>query len=214
MVCSVFACLAVCVVAQTDETCRSEIKIAVSAATDVPDSLLCRIVAEAQAIWEPAGLTIAWHRADTSEPAVDHDLDVIVEKGADTNAQSEAPLGWIPFVDGVPRKCLHLSAPNAEHLMRQTPAIDDATSQAHEVLLGRALGRAFAHELGHYVFASKTHARRGLMRATWPTGAFLSPDRRNFLLSSDERAAAGSWLMHGRPPADSQTRRHTKSSTS
>jgi hypothetical protein len=202
-VCFAIVCLGVCVVARAEDADRSEIKIAVSAAADIPDSLLCRILAEAQAIWEPVGLAIAWHRTGTSPPPVDDDVHVIIERGDDRDARSEAPLGWIPFVNGAPLTCIHLSQTNAERLIRQTPAIDDATLQSHEVLVGRALGRAFAHELGHYVFGSKAHTRRGLMRATWPTGAFVSSDRRNFMLSSDERAAATRRLMDDRTRLDS-----------
>ncbi len=45
--------------------------------------------------------------------------------------------------------------------------------------LGRMLGRAIAHEVGHYVNRSGVHTRRGLMRATHSvaalTGTSLAP---------------------------------------
>jgi len=44
----------------------------------------------------------------------------------------------------------------------------------HERLIGRALGRAFSHELGHYILKSKGHTSQGLMRATWPSEQLLS----------------------------------------
>ena len=60
-----------------------------------------------------------------------------------------------------------------------------------ETLLGRALGRSIAHEIGHFLLVSPQHAEEGLMRAI-----FRPPDLLTFragdyaLAPADERALA------------------------
>jgi hypothetical protein len=41
------------------------------------------------------------------------------------------------------------------------------------------LGRAVAHEIGHYLLATATHANRGLMRASIDASEFADPWRQN-----------------------------------
>lgn len=82
-------------------------------------------------------------------------------------------LGWIRFTaPDAPESQIHLSRANAEDLMERTASLRDARAIQHEILLARALGRALAHELGHYLLKSRTHAASGLMRAVRPSTFF------------------------------------------
>ena len=56
-----------------------------------------------------------------------------------------------------------------------------------DVLLGRVLGRALAHELGHYLLRSGRHTRRGLMRGDRTIQEFLSAGRRGFEVDAAQR---------------------------
>jgi hypothetical protein len=56
--------------------------------------------------------------------------------------------------------------------------------------LGIVLGRALAHEIGHYLLDTRTHAHHGLMRAQFSALEFTDPRDGAFAL--DEDAAA--WL--------------------
>ena len=47
-------------------------------------------------------------------------------------------------------------------------------------LMGRMLGRAVAHELGHYLFRSREHADAGLMRAMLRTDELVGLTDRPF----------------------------------
>jgi hypothetical protein len=51
---------------------------------------------------------------------------------------------------------------------------------------GRALGRALAHEIGHYLLQSKGHSRLGLMRAHHSVWDLMVPEQRHLLLTADE----------------------------
>ena len=74
--------------------------------------------------------------------------------------------------------------------MGRTASLRDSPTLFHELLLSRALGRALAHELGHYLLKSRTHSAAGLMRAVRPSFQFFAPDRVGFGLTPEERA----WL--------------------
>jgi hypothetical protein len=62
--------------------------------------------------------------------------------------------------------------------------------------LGRAMGRALAHEMGHYLLASKVHTRRGLMQATHTASAFFDNDRSSFAIDNALRQELAARLRH------------------
>jgi hypothetical protein len=97
-------------------------------------------------------------------------------------------LGWIPFTPSGPAPSIHLSRAAAEALISDTAGVNH-TMLGHAILIGRALGRALSHELGHYLLRSKAHAPHGLMRATWPTDELFSINRHGFQLTAEECAA-------------------------
>jgi hypothetical protein len=43
----------------------------------------------------------------------------------------------------------------------------EALARVSDVAAGAVLGRAMAHELGHLLTGTSSHAKRGLMRALW-----------------------------------------------
>jgi hypothetical protein len=55
--------------------------------------------------------------------------------------------------------------------------------------ISRALGRALAHEIGHYLLASKDHAPKGLMKARHFTGDLFGPNIGAFDLTATQRDA-------------------------
>jgi hypothetical protein len=62
------------------------------------------------------------------------------------------------------------------------------------MLLGRAMGRALAHEIGHYLLASKLHTARGLMQASHTASEFFGADRRSFAIDAAQRQAVAARL--------------------
>jgi len=55
-----------------------------------------------------------------------------------------------------------------------------------ENLLGRAFGRALAHEIGHFLLRSPHHAPAGLMQARHSVNELVAPESRHFDLSEEE----------------------------
>ena len=63
-------------------------------------------------------------------------------------------------------------------------------SGLRDQIIARALGRALAHEIGHYLLASKDHTSHGLMKAQHKAGDLLGPSRRPFELTESQRSGA------------------------
>jgi hypothetical protein len=99
-------------------------------------------------------------------------------------------LGWITFTAGRPDHSIHLSRAFAEALLHTTRDLNYATVASHDTFIARALGRALAHELGHYLLRSKAHTSRGLMRRVWTSDESFALGRTGFELTAEQRAAA------------------------
>jgi len=181
--------------------------IAVSGATDLPSNLPpLRIVVvttpamnrsfaddtltEAARIWRAAGLTIEWRSGVAPAPGEESsDVTVTFDDGPTPSTNGNATLGWIAFSGpDAPIPDIHLSRGNAAELMTRTASTRDAPIVWQEFLLSRALGRALAHELGHYLLRSRAHEPTGLMRAARPSTDFFSPSRAGFALPANTRA--------------------------
>jgi len=129
-------------------------------------------------------------------------LHVVI--GNDTGAASDnrIQLGWIVFDDEhTPEQEVYVSYRNSERYLLLSQGIVGVTSQMttaqRHTLLGRVMGRALAHELGHYLLASKVHTLRGLMQATRTATDFFSNDRRGFDVNGAQRLAIASRLLTG-----------------
>jgi hypothetical protein len=168
------------------------ISVGVFAPRDISESLVNRICAEAESIWWPAGFTFEWRRITSTTTVRTWWLDVTIdEQHKDRRSlPGQAALGWIPFTAVGPQPSIHLSRSSAEELLRRTPGVEDKTIASHETLLGRALGRALSHELGHYFLSSNAHTPHGLMQAVRASEDFFRMGRDGFELTAEEREAA------------------------
>ena len=187
--------------ASLDRRVLPPIPVGVFAPPDIKPSLVNRIFAEAEAIWRPTGITFEWHRITSEDAARTWPLVVTIDDSQDRLVGRRAALGWIPFTTDGPEPSIHLSRAGAEALILIRVRVNDVPVAAHEILVGRTLGRAFSHELGHYLLKSKLHTRRGLMRANWLVDECLSIDRRGFELTAQQREA-----VVQRVPQDSLTK--------
>lgn len=95
------------------------------------------------------------------------------------------PIAAIRFVNSQPTNAMLVSLDHAKLLLerdvRESRDLGERFKYLKEIRLGRILGRAIAHEIGHFLNASATHTRDGLMRASHPIpdliGQSLSPFR-------------------------------------
>jgi hypothetical protein len=161
-------------------------------AAGVPEDMLRAIAAEARAIWLPAGTEISWEftlRGDEMRHTR-AELHVMVARACHHPVATPrlTPIGSIVFLDGQPtsRVCVSLDAAN--RLLDRDAAISSFSKRWPTPLRGRVLarmlGRAVAHEIGHYLFASADHSASGLMKATHSVADLTSEADEPFRVSA------------------------------
>ncbi len=157
------------------------------------------MIAEADAIWRVYGVTIVWlQTADAREIATcDVRLTLGFAPAADAGARPVDPprhrvpgLGAIWFDEsGLPARALTIDAAMIAATIRETRLngrpLDRWPPGLVAAIIGRALGRVLAHELGHYLLSSPAHAPSGLMRSAFDSRRLAGWDRRPFMLSPD-----------------------------
>jgi hypothetical protein len=159
-------------------------------APDVSPAFVSRVLAETDAIWRYAGFTFAWQEAPRESAAT---LHVVIGRDVRPGSDGGLALGWIVFEGLEPEHEIYVSYTNAERLLAESPgvvgAIDRMTPFEKQTLLARAMGRALAHEMGHYLLASKGHTLKGLMRSHITATEFFGHDNRNFKLDNGQRSS-------------------------
>lgn len=171
-------------------------------APGISPSLLRLMLAETDAIWRGSGVSFVWRRtareaapesrAGQAAPYLPATLRVIVGDDPGAAHDGQLPLGWIVFDDvTTPEQEVYVSYANAVQFILSARSVvgivEQMPSAQREWLLGRAMGRALAHELGHYLLASKTHTVRGLMKASRTASEFFSEDNRAFAIEPAQR---------------------------
>jgi hypothetical protein len=176
--------------------------INVSAAPEVPTTLVKRVLDETDAIWRATGFSFVWQRAprqvvpyariSEAGPYLPSTLRIVIGEDRGVARDHRTPLGWIVFDDErEPQQEIYLSHANAVTLMEAARLVVGVVGQMpivqREVLLARAMGRALSHELGHYLLASKVHTPRGLLQGSRTASELFSADRSGFAIDAVQR---------------------------
>jgi hypothetical protein len=178
--------------------------LGVHVAQGISEKTVAVALAEAAAIWRGPGVTLRWEidRAGSAAEAASDGtcvrMNVLFENDARAGHFGPMPLGWIAF-DGLddPAREIHLSYGNAVMLVEDwfgATVANQMTIYERDTLLGRALGRALAHEVGHYLFRSKAHTKTGLMQAHQKATEFFSTHPARFEVDEAQRALIASRL--------------------
>jgi hypothetical protein len=176
--------------------------VSVFSAPGVPPALVSRLLAEASAIWRPNGFEFVWQRvlpevlpyARVTEPGPRQPstLRVVIGDQRGESRDNKTPLGWIVFDDEhEPQPEIYVSYSNAGSLLISAHAVVGVIERMpplqREILAARAMGRALAHELGHYLLASKVHTERGLLKASRTATELFSIERTGFKVDAVQR---------------------------
>ena len=190
------------------------IVVTVDVTADMPPTLVSIALQEAEAIWQPTGVTFIWQRtprANAKAAAIANPADpcpqpanalrVVIGDDLGRAPVDHVPLGWIVFdADDTPAHEIYVSHRNAVDFMANSRGavrtIAQMPTAEQNLMLGRAMGRALAHEMGHYPLASKAHARRGLMQATHTAYSFFEIDRSSFAIDKAMRQELAARLRH------------------
>ncbi|MGH9143185.1 MAG: hypothetical protein ACRD2I_18790 [Vicinamibacterales bacterium] len=174
----------------------------VMSGADISPALVAAVLSEAEAIWRPSGISFNWRRAPRvarspgGEPApyLPDRLLLTIGNNRGTARDGRLPLGWIVFdAVTVPEQEIYVSHANAKAMMEAARGVvglvDQMPTMQRDTLLARAMGRALAHELGHYLLASKAHSERGLMKAVLTAVELFTPESTTLRLDASQRRA-------------------------
>ena len=183
--------------------------VSVTTAGDLSPALIARIFKETDAIWRPGGITFLWRlvtreavsfaRAGETGPYVPNTLRLDIGNASGQRRDGRMPLGWIVFDDvTTPQQEIYVSYTNAQAVMAESRGVVGVIAEMpivqRETLLARAMGRALAHELGHYLLASKEHTKRGLMKAILNATELFMSDARGLRVEPAQAGAIAARL--------------------
>ena len=176
--------------------------LGVHVAQGISEKAVAIALGEAAAIWRGPGVTLVWEidgaGAAASLPGSCIRMNVLIENDTRGARFSPMPIGWIAFDEFEnPAREIHLSYANAVALVEEWYGPTVATQMTlfeRDILIGRALGRALAHEVGHYLFRSKAHTKTGLMQGHQKAVNFFSPSPARFEVDAAQRALIASRL--------------------
>lgn len=157
------------------------LEVALTLGSQVSSAAREMLVREAERIWRREGVRLAW-RHPLAPPRSDAPFRVLV-----IDRPSEASAGtWMvgELVRTTPERAVAIvSIPGARRVLDEAWRAS-VPSLPEDLRLGLVLGRALAHEIGHYLLGTRDHSPAGLMRADFTAREF-----------ADIHAGAG-FLLH------------------
>ena len=168
-----------------------------------PDNGLTPVVVaaatrEADAIWSGCGVAVVFEQDSRFQPdnGRAHSAgyaQVILVSIAARQARlrsRDGALGEVRFTDGKAAGPITIYFDALMRLVQGSTLAGATESQwpalLRERIVGRALGRVLAHEIGHIVLQSGRHTPNGLMRASYPGADLIEPGRRQFVIDVPE----------------------------
>jgi hypothetical protein len=165
-----------------------------SVAPDLSDLSKRTLLSEAERIWRREGVRLTWPSANDESGASLRVLVIDRREALNRGNRQRWPVGELVPQTGQ-RAIAIASIAGASRVLveaggRRLQLLDNPEADGYR--LGVVLGRAVAHEIGHYLLATATHANRGLMRAAIDSREFADPGAKTFSLDD----TAGQWLRN------------------
>jgi hypothetical protein len=175
----------------------------------LPIRIVTRMKYETERIWSPLDVQIAWIDSMEARPAA-------ASAGLTVMLEERSYPQWVADRDfllaglhqpadqcgrGLARVWVRHVQSHVAAVRRDGHPFDTLPTALADMLLARALGRALAHEIGHYLLGTAEHSAHGLMRASFaPQDLLEDAIRPLYGLNSHERATLVSCRTV--PPAD------------
>jgi hypothetical protein len=174
--------------------------IAIADGCPAPAMVLATARKEAARIWSGAGVSIDWMPVAELPSASPRSDWLVVRCVAGTSGllpTSSTPIlaiAGIRFIGSVPTNTIVVNLENASGLLaRENAETRDMLTRFNllrELRLGRMVGRAIAHEIGHFLSQSDAHTVTGLMRARHTVAALTGESHSPFTIEHREIAEA------------------------
>ena len=154
------------------------------------------VAEEAARVWAPYGIALEKSPADSPCHSGTVTLHIAMAQTPDRGTNPHA-LGSIVFAEGAPERRISLYVATAADLVSAATHNDPSHWPVayRDAILSRVLGRALAHEIGHYVLNARTHSESGLMRAVQPVAELMELRDTNLALSPADVATLSKVLM-------------------
>jgi hypothetical protein len=155
-------------------------------------AVLTIVRTEVDAIWQQYAIDIVWEERWTPDKEKPDLWVQFVDVALQSKGMRGAPaIAWIPFSEGRPMPFVRVSKPNANALLKTRSWFDgrpitSATEDLQRQALGRIIGRALAHEIGHFLLAAPVHTSNGLMRAALDPERMVNPGNADFKLQDGD----------------------------
>jgi hypothetical protein len=179
------------------------LRVAVVLDTANVPAQLDQLLDQASRIWQAYGVTLQWKRANGAG-LTPRDVDVWAyltdwEPARRGGAGPRRPLGAIQFLDGRPQNVVRISRRAAGRLAQDTlvggESIASQPPHIYDRFIAHAMGRALAHEIGHFLLGTSAHSRHGLMRQSHSSAELLGTSLDGFALERGQAEAfASRWL--------------------
>lgn len=171
------------------------VDIGLTTSNELPAAARPVLIAEVESIWRRAGVRLRWP-AGRRDGGADESLRVLVLGRASQGTGGHAwPVGEL-LEDQDGRAFAVISIDAARRVVDAVAGRDEPQALV-ERRLGTVLGRAVAHEIGHFLLATRGHARSGLMRAHVDVSDFADLRSGGFYLDRE----AGAWIRASFPRA-------------
>jgi hypothetical protein len=154
----------------------TRVAIAMTSDCSIPRETIAFAKRESARIWSDAGVTVRWMEAADLPYGSPRSEWLVVRCVSPQQPLLQSmtartlPIAAIRFVGGTPTNTIVMSPDNANTLLgrdaSEARSMNDRFALLKEVRLGRMLGRAIAHEIGHFLNRSEHHTPDGLMRAS------------------------------------------------
>ena len=157
----------------------------------LPKAVLSTAIDEAKRLWARYGIVL---HVETQTVYTGATVSLAITTDYEREAANgDEDLGEIRFsADGIPDTHITLYYRAIVRLASGSPVMGTETRLGPAALLeqaiGRVLGRALAHEIGHFVLRWPHHSSSGLMRSRQHTSALVDPSGRSFTLTKVDRA--------------------------
>lgn len=157
------------------------------------------LIGEATRIWERAGVRLEWRNSLEPGPLPVDALRVLaVSRPVWQSRPNVLVLGELLRFE-TSRAIARVSLDEAERIAVRHRLWSAGQSHLRDLQIGVVIGRAAAHEIGHYLLDTSTHAAGGLMRATIDDTEFADLESDAFDLDTEASAWVRQRLADGLP---------------
>ena len=183
---------------------RIVLNLRLKSTQDLPAFTRLALMTETQEIWDDAHVRLRWIEHD-SKAEGGPTLQVLLLSRAVPAPGDESPftVGELVRYDGAGAFAV-ASLTGARRIVDTRSFWLRDPPQAYDRRIGIVLGRAVAHEIGHFLLGTNTHAPDGLMRARILASEFADLSRESFRLDRAAGAHLAALAAAGSLSADPQ----------